>query len=149
MSLFQSTMSANFQTFQEVSLALQQITLDHNVQQAISILSTCMCFASIIYVIILHIFRSIFFENDSLSQSLLQVSLCALVIMSNYLTVFLPERMALLAQLTTAIESLYFANRLHRIYISGVKYKPNDVEGKVFVITGASSGKPTCIILLF
>lgn len=134
-------MSTNFQIFEAASLTLQKMILEQNIQETISILSTCMSFASIIYVIILHIFRLIFFENDSLTQSLLQVSLCGLVVVSNWLTVFLPARMALLAQITIAIESVYFANRLHRMYISGVKYKPNDVEGKVFVITGASSGK--------
>lgn len=134
-------MSTNFQIFEAASLTLQKIMLEQNIQQSISILSTCMSSASIIYVIILHIFRLIFFENDSLKQSLLQVSLFGLVVVSNWLTIFLPARMALLAQISIAIESLYFANRLHRIYVSGVKYKPNDVEGKVFVITGASSGK--------
>lgn len=142
-------MSINFQVFEGFSIATKHFLLDQNIQQIIHTSTTWLCLACLVYVIILHIFRVIFFENDSFALSFLQICVCAAFVVLNWFTPFLPEMMAVLAQIAITIESFYFANRLHTKYISGIKYEINDVEGKVFVITGGSSGKLFHYLLIF
>jgi hypothetical protein len=121
--------------------ALQRYVAEQDVEECIFILSSYICFGCMIYIAILSAFRVIFFENDSLFKSFLQIFFCAALLVAIWFTDRLPRFIDTFAQIGLSSTAVYFCDYLHCCYVCGVKHNPTNLDCKVYIITGATSGK--------
>lgn len=119
---------------------LQQYIVEHNIAQTISTYSTWICLACFAYVIVLSVFRVIFFENDSILLSVLHTLFGFLLIIARSYSNRLPSIAVIAVQLVISAVSSCFVWHLHRQYVSGYKYVSTNLEKTVFIITGSNTG---------
>lgn len=119
---------------------LQQYIVEHNVAQTISAYSTWICLACFAYIIVLSVFRLIFFENDSMSNSVLHTIFGFLLMIAQSYSNRLPPIAVITVQLVISAVAFCFVWCLHRHYVSGCKYESTNLEKKVFIITGSNTG---------
>ena len=121
--------------------ALQSYAAEQDPARLISTCSIWLVLTCLAYVVILSLFRLIFFENDDCFLSLLQVLFSTFLALVRYSTDLFSGPTVMIIQLLTSTLALIFAHRLHGCYVSGRKFKPTNVEGRVFIITGSNAGK--------
>jgi NAD(P)-dependent dehydrogenase (short-subunit alcohol dehydrogenase family) len=120
--------------------ACQQLVAELNVGEMIASSSMALTVLCQIYVVILSVFRILFFENDSYSNSVLQILACTVVIIVRLSTSWLPRSIEIYAQALVMIISFCFVSSLHKYYVSGCRYKPMNLSGRVHIITGSNTG---------
>jgi hypothetical protein len=119
---------------------LQQYIVEHNIAENISTHSTWICLACFSYIIVLSVFRILFFENDSIFDSFLHTVYGFLLIIARSYSSRLPPIAVITVQLVISAVASCFVWCLHRHYVSGHKYVLTNLERKVFIITGANTG---------
>jgi hypothetical protein len=119
---------------------LQQYIVEHNVAQTISTYSTWICLACFAYIIVLSVFRLLFFENDSMLHSILHTVFGFLLIIARSYSNRLPPIAVVTVQLVISAVATCFVWCLHKHYVSGYKYVSTNLEKRVFVITGSNTG---------
>jgi hypothetical protein len=120
--------------------ACQQLAAGLNVGDIIASSSMTLTVLCQIYVIILSAFRILFFENDSYINSVLQMLACTVLIIVRLCTSWLPRSIEVYAQALVMIVSSSYVSRLHKYYVSGCRYKPMNLSGRVHIITGSNTG---------
>jgi hypothetical protein len=119
---------------------LQQYIVEHNIAQNISTHSTWICMACFTYILVLSVFRLLFFENDSVLDCFLHTVFGFLLIIARSYSHRLPAIAVIAVQLVISAVASCFVWCLHRHYVSGHKYVSTNLENKVFIITGANTG---------
>lgn len=120
--------------------ACQQLAAGLNVGEIIDFSSMTLTILCQIYVIILSVFRILFFENDSYINSVLQILACTVFIIIRLCTSWLPRSIEIFAQALVVIVTSSFVSSLHKHYVSGCRYKPMNLSGRVHIITGSNTG---------
>ena len=105
--------------------------------QSIAIFSASLC---LIYTLILNIFRVTVFENDDILTSLSEAVLCCGLVTFSYYSDTFPSSIQIASQFLLATASFYYAYRMKLHYVSGVKYSLEELDGKVFIVTGSNTG---------
>lgn len=119
---------------------LQLFTTQYNFASTLHLYSAMLGFVGLAYAVILSIFRLLFFECDSISDCLLQMSFCVLLILAQSCSGNLSESEQLIANMVIAVAASAFIWWLHKHYVSGRKYKSSNVDGRVYIITGSNAG---------
>lgn len=105
--------------------------------QTISNASAVLCLA---YVVLLDIFRYSVFENDNITSSLLEIAFSATLVALGYHSVSFSQSTASFVQVLVMFVSFFFAYKMNRYYVAGVKYKSTKLDNKVYIITGSNTG---------
>ena len=113
------------------------LNIDTSMLQNIAIFSSSLC---LIYTLILNIFRVTVFENDDILTSLSEAVLCCGLVTFSYYSDAFPSSTQIATQFLLATASIYYAYRMKLHYVSGVKYSLEELDGKVFIVTGSNTG---------
>ena len=121
-------------------LACQQFAAELNAGEIIASSSMSWTLICQIYVVILSVFRILFFENDSYTNSVLQVLACTVLMIARSCTSWLTQSIEIYVQALIMIVSITFVWSLHKRYVSGRQYKPVNLSGRIHIITGSNTG---------
>lgn len=92
------------------------------------------------YVVLLNVFRTSIHENDNYLFAVLQVIFSVILVILEWIADGLPGSLRINSEILIALTALYFAFKMHRYYVAGVKYKITNLDGKVYIITGSNTG---------
>jgi retinol dehydrogenase-12 len=97
---------------------------------------------SLTYVVVLHIFRVSVYENENIFGSILESCICVILLVLGWNTDKLSglgHAQSFVGIFIAAISG-YYAYRMHQYYVAGTKYKPTNLDDKVYIITGSNTG---------
>ena len=103
----------------------------------LSVSSAALCF---VYVTVLSIFSYSVFENDNIISSFREICFSASLVALGMVSTSLSTSAATLIQLGVFFLSYYFAYKINRCYVAGVRYTSVNLDGKVYIITGSNTG---------
>ena len=101
------------------------------------------CWITIIcslYVIILFFFRLSVKEVNSLTTGILEISLSGIIALAGWNTDILPSHLQDLVLVCVSLTALYFAYRMNRMHVAGIKYIEVRLDGNVYIVTGSNTG---------
>jgi sulfur transfer complex TusBCD TusB component (DsrH family) len=115
------------------------MTLHHGLATS----TATLCF---VYVVILDLFRITVFENESVIESIGEALLCSGLVaaafyssrLSNPTEVY--DQTEVYVQSALTVFSCVYAYRMKKFYVSGMKYTTENLDGKVYIITGSNTG---------
>ena len=108
-----------------------------NVLHGLATSTTTLCF---VYVVILDLFRITVFENESVITSLGEALLCSGLVAAAFYSNLLSNVTEVVVQTVLIVFSCVFAYRMKKFYVSGMKYTTENLDGKVYIITGSNTG---------